>query len=151
MAEALEHVSRLWSEQLPGKAALPHAGLLTALGLTLGSYAEHRGQQNFSRYADAGFRVLLHQGTRCNHTRIHAHPEMLSSVSCSYSAIAELVIGLESAFMHAASAESSAPRPGMQMSDGAAMDDFDMDFDIGDGCTIVSRSHPSRVWQRMLL
>lgn len=41
--------------------------------------------------------------------------------------------------MHAASAEESAPSPGMQATDGAVMDDFDMDLDVCDGSTIVSR------------
>lgn len=49
LGKALQHVSTLWSELLPGKAALPHGGLLTALGLALGSYAEHRGERDFSR------------------------------------------------------------------------------------------------------
>ena len=118
--------------------------MLTALGLALGSYAEHRNRHGLVRCATniSLLQSAITEMHMCMLTWCHVLP-------CS--SVAALLGGLELAFVNAASADVTSSSPGMQEPDGTVADDFDMDLDVGDGSSITCRSYYPTLWRSSLL
>lgn len=146
LAEAMQHIVQSWIETLPGKAVLPHAVLLAQLGVALGSYAQHQEQNDFSRWDE-------YLECHCRHAPAHFCGCLPSDdLHAACSSLVDMLAGLEVAFTDAASADASAPSPGVQAADGTEVDDFDMDLDVrGDTATVGRSLACRRLGTRSLL